>query len=366
MTRDTELSDRIRVGDRVTIYRRGKRGTYTAEFWHQDQHHRRSLRTINRKVAVQRAVRIDHDLAQGHYTPRPPVITLGDAVERYLRCLETEGRARKTLVRYKGELEALCAFVEGQGVTRLSGLTLALFDDFRGQRRRDHARVTMFHEGIVAKQLMKWCISRGLLSTDPLANYKLTKPRLAPKPAPTLSQVNAILGHCSPAARIRVSVLAFSGMRVGELQGLPQSDVDLKAGFIDVIRQINGPTKTKDSRRIPIHRRIEPIIEAQFKNDSHELLFTAQPSRRYPNGGHHINSKRLNDDFKAAVAKAKLKSFTLHSLRHFFNTHCINNRVPERVVRAWMGHRDRTMTGVYYDLTDDESRRFMDAVSFEE
>jgi hypothetical protein len=45
------MNEKIRVRDRVTIYPRGKKGIYCADFWHQGKHRRSSLKTRNRKVA---------------------------------------------------------------------------------------------------------------------------------------------------------------------------------------------------------------------------------------------------------------------------------------------------------------------------
>lgn len=357
---------RERVGDRVAISPRGKQRIYQAEFWHDGQHRRKSLKTRNRRVALRRALEIEASLASGEFSPKPPAIKIADAINGYLSHLKAEGRARKTLVRYGGELEALRQFLEQRRVMMLAGITLTLFDAFRAERSRDHEPGTMYHEGVVAKQFLKWCVSRGLLQSDPLTGYKLTRSPRIPKPAPTLDEVNRILAKCSGAARPPLVVLAFTGARVGELQALQKSDVGMESGFIEVRRQLSGPTKTGRARRIPIHGRILPIIRKQYATGSHQLLFTAQPSRTYPQGGRAIDPKRLNERFKAAVARAGLSGFTLHSLRRFFTTHCINNSVPERVVRAWLGHKDQSVTGLYYHLTDDESARFMNGVPFDD
>ena len=110
----TDRPERLRVGDRVTIDPRGKKKTWCADFWFDGKHHRRSLETCSRKVAVRRAVRLDADLLSGKYQAQRPATaaTVRQAVEDYLAYLRTEGRARKTLTRYQGELYALRDFLE--------------------------------------------------------------------------------------------------------------------------------------------------------------------------------------------------------------------------------------------------------------
>lgn len=54
-----------------------------------------------------------------------------------------------------------------------------------------------------------------------------------------------------------------------------------------------------------------------------------------------------------------------HSLRHFFETHCVNSGIPQRVIDVWMGHTgDKSMGSIYYRLADKESQEFMTKVSF--
>ena len=84
-----------------------------------------------------------------------------------------------------------------------------------------------------------------------------------------------------------------------------------------------------------------------------------------------LNVNKLNSRFLAVLRRLGLPvgraayGFTLHSLRHFFETFTVNNRIPQRVVDAWLGHTgDRSMGAVYYRLSDEESERFMFEVPF--
>ena len=58
--------------------------------------------------------------------------------------------------------------------------------------------------------------------------------------------------------------------------------------------------------------------------------------------------------------------FTLHSLRNFFETETVNQRIPQRVIDTWLGHNaDRSMGAQYYRLNDDESQSMMRSLRFE-
>ncbi len=171
--------------------------------------------------------------------------------------------------------------------------------------------------------------------------------------------------ECSPRLATHIVLLVCTGLRSGELQGLRKQDVDLKAGFLHVRQQLDGPTKTRMQRSIPIHPRMRPILKKLIALDEHELLLTALPSQRYPAGGRPISTGRLVDQFKAAASRAGISGFTVHALRRAFNTIALNVGVPETVAKLWMGHAIGGMTDRYFCLDAKTSLEFMVKVPFD-
>jgi len=360
---------RIRIGDRVVIYQRGKRMIYVADFWSDGEHRRQSLRTSNKKVAIQRAIKLEIDLASGVIHQVPPPKTIAAAIEDYTAFLKTEGRARKTLVKYEGIFKVFLAFLYEHRVSKLTQFTTACFDKFRAFRAKDHQKKTLYVESVVIKQFFKWCRSRKLIAENPISEVKLTKPMLVPKQGPNLPQMNALLAAMPVPLRTMVSILAFTGMRAGELQRLQPQDIDLAGGWIYIVSRDGLETKTRDSRKVPINTRLGAMLTAWPKTNK-QWAFTMPASTKYPNGDHWVNIKRLNEDFQKVVKFLGLPigreaGLTLHSLRHFFETFTVNAGIPQRVVDTWLGHRsDKSMAAVYYKLSDEESQRFMKMVPF--
>ena len=129
-------------------------------------------------------------------------------------------------------------------------------------------------------------------------------------------------------------------------------------------------TKTGESRKIPIHDRLRPVLEEAFADRKSGWPFTAIPSRKYPDGGHHISTKRINEDLIKVLKQLKIPAghdggFTVHSLRRSFKTICVNGNVPREVVDAWQGHsRVRNASDLYYALGDSDSQKFMKLAPF--
>ncbi len=364
--KSNETGIRTPIGNRVIIYTRGKKKTWTAEFWHDGDHRRKSLKTQNKKVAIERAANLEHQLQEGEYQAINGNALIEDAIESDLSYLQTENRARKTIVRYRGELRTFRDFCHGQRVRHLQRITPTLFVAYRAFRKVVVKPRTLYHESMVIKQLLKWSTTRKLLRSNPLREIQLSKPVTESKPAPNLEKVQKTYGAASERDRFLIAILASTGMRSGELRQMRTEDVDLEEGWFKIVSREETPTKTRTSRKVPIHSTLIPMMKKHMEQSVDGWLFTAEPSGKYPAGDHWIDTKKLNERFVRRVRKLGLPAgretngYTIHSLRHFFETFCVKAGVPQRVVDAWLGHSsDKSMAAVYYSLSDEESQRFM-------
>jgi integrase len=361
--------ERIRVGDRVTIYPRGKKQIWCADFWRDGQHLRQSLKTRNKKVAIERATKLAATLVDGSYHRPLPSVTIEEAVANYLEHLQTEERAPKTLTKYRGIFERFVAYLRTLDVTGMAQFAATHLDKYRALRKKTRHAKTVYTEGVVIKQLFRWAKRRKLIQENPVEDIQLAKPRLVPKGGPSLPQIDAILAACEGKFQAMIATLAFTGMRSGELQRLRVEDVDLAGGWMHVVSRRGAETKTRQSRKVPIHPRLRQIL-ATLPRSVGPWFFTAEPSSKYPKGDHWIATKKLNDRFLAKLKKLNLPTgresgYVIHSLRHSFETITINSGIPQRVVDAWLGHTsDRSMGAVYYHLSEVESQRFINLVPF--
>lgn len=256
----SERPKRILIGERVHIYPRGKKRTYCADFWCDGRHQRRSLKTRNLKIARQRALQLEAQLIEGDLKPSQAPMALEKAVEAFLERIKTENRRPKTITKYKGFFEISREFAESNNVYRLSQVTPALVDKYRAFRKADLSMTSMHNEAVMLKTLLKWAKQRRYIRQNPLAEMKFERPRLEPRGGPTRAQVEGILKKAREPRRTQYAVLAYTGMRSGELQRLRVEDVDLKGNWIHVVSREGAETKTGYSRKVPIHRKLKPFL----------------------------------------------------------------------------------------------------------
>lgn len=366
------------------MYARGRRSLIQADFHYDGQHQRRSLKTTDRSVAVERALELEARIQTGTFEQGRQVgrtrslrnATLAYALEVFVDGKLTNGVRPKTISKYAGTLRGFAAFAARGGVIRVGRATLPLVDAYRAWRRTVVVRgrlvgpAQMYHDAALLKQFFKWCADRGMTASNPLANQRFHKP--TPRRCQrvlTLDQINAVLATLPERSRGPVAVLAFAGMRSSDCRNLMVDDVDLDAGWVYVRSRDGAPTKCGNEWKTPIHPRLEAVLRT-LSLPAGGYLFNASPSPRHPLADLPINTKLLNEGFIKALKELGLPAgrdagFTIHSLRHFFKSFCICHGAPREYVDAWQGHAGVSRASdLYVHTLDAESRRLMNRVPF--
>jgi integrase len=132
-----------------------------------------------------------------------------------------------------------------------------------------------------------------LLDINPLRRCKVTTPYISSKFSPTLEQVNAVLTKVIHPRQAQFAVLAFTGLRVGEMSMLRPSDVDMKGGWIHVVRRPRWIPKTRQSRKIPVHPRLRHLLRqytaAPKDSEARACFFSDQSDGSRPIDVREIN-----------------------------------------------------------------------------
>ena len=95
---------------------------------------------------------------------------------------------------------------------------------------------------ITLNQICRFAVRRGWLSENPVMRLEPgEKPRWKPGNVAILegADLARVLEYCCGSYRLMFEVLAYSGLRIGELLGLTWADVDLHNGTLHVHRQLS-------------------------------------------------------------------------------------------------------------------------------
>jgi integrase/recombinase XerD len=152
-------------------------------------------------------------------------------------------------------------------------------------------------------------------------------------------EVMAFFDHV-PTLRHRAALMVCygAGLRVSEVVRLKVADIDSKRM---VIRVEQG--KGKKDRYAVLSVRLLKVLRIWWRTHrSEEWLF---PAWRH---GHHLNTSALQMACREAAARAGItKRVSVHTLRHSFATHMLENGTDIRIIQVMLGH-SRVETTAHY------------------
>ncbi len=154
------------------------------------------------------------------------------------------------------------------------------------------------------------------------------------------SEVSRLL-EATPSLKWRtaLSVAYGAGLRASEVVGLKVSDIDSERMRIRVEQG-----KGRRDRDALLSPHLLKILRDWWK-------MTRPPVWLFPNrlnAFDHVTPKSLNRAFHDALGRAGIrKAVCLHTLRHCFATHLLEQNVDIRTIQVLLGHRKLETTAVY-------------------
>lgn len=138
--------------------------------------------------------------------------------------------------------------------------------------------------------------------------------------------------------RTALTTIYAAGLRVSEVVALTAADID-SARMVIHVRQGKGG---KD-RYVMLSEQLLGILRRYYKRMRPKLYLFPSPDPALP-----LTTRSVQRACRAAADKAGIdKGVTVHTLRHSFATHLLEQGVDIRVIQGVLGHRQITSTTRY-------------------
>jgi integrase len=256
----------------------------------------------------------------------------------------------------------------------LGGLSHATIQQWAGSLSATMAPASVRRVVNVLSGALQMAVADGRLPANPARNLKLPKSVTHARQYLTHDQVRALAAAVDDEGDrfkgsehglgLVVLVLAYCGLRWGELSGLRVGDIDFDRGRLEIQHtvveldgvQMESSPKSYESRSIPVPATVLAGIRARVEGrNSGEPVFAAPKS-----GGWLRNRSFRRGWFDAAAASVDLAGLTPHELRHTAASLAISAGANVKAVQRMLGHASASVTlDVYSDLFDSD----LDAVS---
>jgi integrase len=331
-------------------------------------------KAFDRKAEAQRYITdVTAALHAGNYAdPRRAAVTFGAIAEPWFD--SKSGLKPKTRASYRSLLDVVV--LPRWGETRLRDINHAdvqawvhtLATDPTARQRKASTRPDVDEpQGLsasrvvqsyqVVDQVLRYAVRARYISLNPADDVQLPRKTITEKAALTHDQVRQ-LANASGELSTMVYVLAYGGLRYGEIAALRVGDVDAPRRRLKVSRSVTavagmgmveGTTKTHQTRMVPLPEFVMDQVVTQVKGRSHtELAFA-----------YHDGSWIPRDWFALRLDKAcgtvGLTGVTPHTLRHTAGSLALASGASVVTVQKLLGHQSPITTmNVYSHMLPDD------------
>ncbi len=278
--------------------------------------------------------------------------SIQQAIEGFAAHLKFEKRySPHTLRSYQDDLAAFRDFIISYyGEVHLSDLQSAVVRSWLAALKGEGLGARSINRKISSlRSFFKYAMIAGLLTRSPMVNISTPKvPRRLPSYVEEAGMETLFTEVKFPedwqgyTDRLLLKMLYQLGLRLSELAGCRESQVDFSNGSIKVLGKGNK------ERIIPVQTGLLGEIReyAERKRnqldecDLEVLLVTASGRKLYPKYIYRVTNKYLQ-----LITTISKKS--PHVLRHSFATHLSNNGAEMNAVKELLGHASLSSTQIY-------------------
>ena len=264
-------------------------------------------------------------------------------VQSFLDMMRAErGASDNTVIAYSKTLDRFTAHLAA-GERGLLSANRVDVRSFLFAVGRGRAPSTLARHVAALRTLYSWLVKVGMVRVNPTAD--LRPPKVGRRLPRVLSQEEAERVVESPQAltpngvrdRALLEVLYGGGLRVGELEMLDRSDVDLPQGIVHVRHGKGGK-----ERRVPVG---PPAVEAVRA----WLITTgAGEGPLFTNSrGGRLSARSIRRIVKERALVQDVQGVHPHALRHSYATHLLDNGADLRGIQELLGHASLSTTQRY-------------------
>jgi integrase/recombinase XerD len=287
--------------------------------------------------------------------PGPPVDPL---VGEFLDFIRYErGLSANTVAAYGRDLQALTAFLATRKVTP-GGATAADVRAWFAGPGGDGAGASVARRTAATRAFYAYLVRERLREDDPAAQLRTPKlPRDLPRVL-SVEEVEEVLARVVPVGPLgqrdlaALELLYGCGLRVSELVGLRDGDVDVEGGLVRCIG------KGDKERVVPMGSAAAAAV-SRYVGDGRRTLLRG---RRRPElilnaRGGPLTRQGFDYILRRVLARADmLGAASAHTFRHSFATHLLAAGADLRSVQEMLGHANVATTQLYTHVTVDHLR----------
>ena len=302
-------------------------------------------------------------MGMGSTPPQVAVLERAPLMTDFILHLSAQrGLSPHTVRAYRGDIEHLLAFAEGQGKTCVDQVDLTTLRSWLASMSNAQlSRATIARRGAAVRTFFDWARRTGRVSFDPAARLASARPiRSLPTvlgvehAARLLDGARTRADDCDP-VHLRdwaaLELLYATGVRVGELVGADVDDLDLDRRTLRVLG------KGSKERIVPLGVPAARAASAWLRLGRPSLVTPRSgPALLLGRRGQRVDQRQLRAVSHEISELTGVEDIAPHALRHSAATHLLEGGSDLRSVQEVLGHASLATTQRYTHVTAERLR----------
>ncbi len=259
------------------------------------------------------------------------------ALDRFYQSLIISDYSKQTISSYMSALKLFFEYISRNKLTQISNDQIQNYLQFcREEKKYSNSAI---RQSIAA---IRYFYVHILKEESPAAlNIKIRKTNKLPLVLSKEEIVKLLKVTTNIKHKSILMMIYSAGLRLGELLNVKLSDIDSDRMKIH-IRQGKG----KKDRYVFLSQKLLNLLKIYFKEyKPRDYLFEGQKRNKY-------SSKSVQSIMKQALKKSDIcKPATVHTLRHSFATHLLEDGTDIRYIQQLLGHKKLETTQIYTHIT---------------
>jgi tyrosine recombinase XerC len=286
----------------------------------------------------------------------------------FIAKLEHEnGFSEHTLRAYHKDLLQFDIFLKAEKRSSLESINHLLLRRFLAVlRSRNYSKTTIARKLASIRSFFKFLIREGELVSNPFEMLRTPKQDKKLPHFLSISEVDVLLKtpDCSSVMGLRdmaiMETLYSTGIRVSELVGLDENNIDFFAGMI----KVQG--KGKKERLVPIGshamKAINEYVDSKSKSNKNEKKKVSRSEPLFLNKfGGRLTARSVARSLDKYLKMSGVNLLTSpHTFRHSFATHLLDKGADLRSVQEMLGHSSLSTTQIYTHITTERLKNVYD------
>jgi len=256
-----------------------------------------------------------------------------ELIDKYEKILRLKNYSPKTEKAYLHHLNLFLDYISNSNISSVD--PKILLDSFNYLKQSRKFSYSSMKQSLASVRFLFLDVLKKEIDFDFFV--KMKKPNSLPNIL-TIEEIRKIINSIENIKhRAIISTIYSCGLRISEVVNLKINDIDSSAMTVKIVN-----AKGRNDRIVMLSEKLLSLLREYFKEYKPKIyLFEGQKGEKY-------SSRSIQQIFNNAVKKVGIKKkVTVHSLRHSFASHLLDNGTYIRFIQELLGHKHLSTTQIY-------------------